>query len=681
MTTRVSRRIAAGTAVLLLAGVLAVVEPAGGQDAGALAGSIVVPVKHADRCDPIGGPRCMLPFPNDFFTIADSRTDTGRRVNLHRRSTPANRDGVHIDPTEQNRNDGFSPGSALVALIPGLDVRSGWLRRGPAPITDMAQSLQRDAPIVLVDADTGKRHPYWAELDANATSDENRLLFVRPAVNFREGHRYVIGLRKLKNAANQPIPPSDAFRAYRDSLDTHDPLLERRRPAMERIFRDLGRAGVERGGLTLAWDFTVASERNLSERLLHMRDDAFEALGRSAPAFHVDSVEEAGPGTVLRTVRGTFEAPRYLTGTGLPGSVLNNGTRGDVLPQRNGTQTANFVCVVPRSALLPSGGANPSRMSLYGHGLLGDADQVGGAASRYASASNTTFCATDWIGMASEDVLNAVTILQDLSRFRSLADRLQQGILNFLFLGRLMKHADGLSSDPAFQDASGAALLDQRHLAFVGVSQGGILGGAATAVAQDWKRAYLGVPAMNYSTLLNRSIDFDIYGAILNPRYPDPADRQLGLLLVQMLWDRGENNGYAQHLTSDPYRNTKAKQVFLFEAFGDHQVANVATEVMARTIGARLRVPGLALGRSPDVEPFWDIRPVGRLPSQGQSYLVVWDFGAPAPPTANVPPREGEDPHGKGRDDPDVLRMTAEFLDHGRLVDVCGGAPCQTLDP
>ena len=48
---------------------------------------------------------------------------------------------------------------------------------------------------------------------------------------------------------------------------------------MEDIFRRLGRAGIERGGLYLAWDFTVASERSLSRRMLSIRDRAFAELG------------------------------------------------------------------------------------------------------------------------------------------------------------------------------------------------------------------------------------------------------------------------------------------------------------------------------------------------------------------------------------------------------------------
>ncbi len=51
---------------------------------------------------------------------------------------------------------------------------------------------------------------------------------------------------------------------------------------------------------------------------------------------------------------------------------------------------------------------------------------------------------------------------------------------------------------------------------------------------------------MNYSVLLNRSVDFDTYAAFLDPAYPDEMSQQMVLSMVQMLWDRGESNGYAQ---------------------------------------------------------------------------------------------------------------------------------------
>ena len=116
-----------------------------------------------------------------------------------------------------------------------------------------------------------------------------------------------------------------------------------------------------------------------------------------------------------------------------------------------------------------------------------------------------------------------------------------------------------------------------------GNSQGGIMGGAVAAVMIDGSRATLGVPGMNYSTLLQRSVDFDQYAAFLYASYRSSLDQQFVLSFIQGLWDRAENDGYAQHLTSDPYPGIPAKDLLLIEAFGDHQVANVSTEVLART--------------------------------------------------------------------------------------------------
>ena len=98
------------------------------------------------------------------------------------------------------------------------------------------------------------------------------------------------------------------------------------------------------------------------------------------------------------------------------------------------------------------------------------------------------------------------------------------------------------------------------------------------------------------------------------PAYPDELIRPLLLSLIQTLWDRGDPDGYAWHMTDDPYPNTPAHTVLLHMAFGDHQVANVATEVEARTIGARLRLPAVDPGRSTDVHPFYGIEPITQVP-------------------------------------------------------------------
>ena len=102
-------------------------------------------------------------------------------------------------------------------------------------------------------------------------------------------------------------------------------------------------------------------------------------------------------------------------------------------------------------------------------------------------------------------------------------------------------------------------MLDTSKLYYNGNSQGGILGGALTAVSPDFTRASLGVPAMGYSTLLTRSIDFDAYSRILYPAYPNELSRPLALSLIQMLWDRGEPNGYAHRMTDPAARRTRRR--------------------------------------------------------------------------------------------------------------------------
>ena len=104
-----------------------------------------------------------------------------------------------------------------------------------------------------------------------------------------------------------------------------------------------------------------------------------------------------------------------------------------------------------------------------------------------------TVCGTYWSGLSAanggEDTGQAAAAIQDLSKFGAITDRLQQGMLNMLFLGRAMVAADGFRAHPAFAGAFDAT----QRLFYDGNSQGGIEGGALTAIAPDFDRAVLGV--------------------------------------------------------------------------------------------------------------------------------------------------------------------------------------------
>ena len=679
-----------GLAAVLAALILLLLIPAGAS-AKRIAGVDVRP-----GCDFIDPAVCQFPWPNDVFTKRDKSTATGLRLDLRRSAMPRNKDGKPIAPTDMNRADGFSPGSAMLVKVPGLDSPAA-VRRSRLPgLSNLRRGLARNSPVVVINARTGKRHPIWAEIDSNAERRADRVLIIRPARNLKEGERYIVALRNLRNRRGKEIQAGRGFRIYRDGIRTGARPIERRRRHFARIFRALRKAGVERGELYLAWDFTVASERSLAGRMLHIRDDAFARLGDrnlrdlrvagSSPTVSIDSVRDltlAEDDRIARKVEGTITVPCYLTNGCAPGGSFRFNKRG--LPRRTGTTTAKFFCNIPRSALDP---ASPpkARISLYGHGLLGRATEIdAGNVRSMSNEHNFVFCATPWAGFANEDVPHIVSVLGDLSRFNTVADRMQQGFLNMLYLGRAMLHPQGLSTLPAFQK-NGQSVLQTDRLFFDGNSQGGIMGGALTAVAPDFDRAVLGVPGMNYSTLLQRSVDFDTYAAILYPNYPTVIDRQLWLSQLQLLWDRGEANGYAHHMTRDPLPDTPRHNVLMHVAFGDHQVSDTTAEVEARTIGARAYRPALDAGRSP-----WSrlqlIPSIGSLAFTG-SAIVFWDTGpvrtvgtetegTDAPPRTNVPNRSGDDPHENPRATPSARTQKSEFLKvGGRVVSVCGGGPC-----
>ncbi len=262
--------------------------------------------------------------------------------------------------------------------------------------------------------------------------------------------------------------------------------------------------------------------------------------------------------------------------------------------------------------------------------------------------------------------------------FPKTPDRLQQGFVNINYLARLMTHANGFVSNEAFR-SDGRPVIDTSDVFYDGNSQGGILGAAATALATEWSRAVLGVPGMNFSTLLDRSRAFLNFRPVIDTAYPNALERQIVLALMQMVWDRGEANGYANHLGDRPLPGRSEHRVLLHVALGDFQVADVTAFVEARSFGAAVHRPATANDRV-GIDYAFDL-PAIDYPWSG-SAVVLWDSGVPLPPLGNVPPDGAgdalgrHDPHEDPRYDADVRLQKSEFLrSNGAVIDVCDG-PC-----
>jgi hypothetical protein len=627
-------------------------------------------------CDRLDDAACLLPFPNDAFRA-------GGRVAFRTSQMPRNTDGKAIDASGWKGLDGFSPGSVILTKVPGLGTDAALKKTGAVSLSDLSKYTNKTAPILVVDEQTGKRWPIWAELDDNAKAG-SRLLEVHPAKNFLEGHTYVVVLRSLKRANGRAIPAGRRFAALRDGR-------AKQSSRYNKIFKAIKKAGVKRDrSLFLTWDFTVATERSLAGRTLSMRDQAFAQLGDTnladnavqgraplytlAPAnYSADANLATKAQAYAQVVEGTVQVPCFMTGNCAPGGRMVLDKSGK--PVQQSIYNARFTCVVPATATA----ANPARLALYGHGLLGKETEIvtGPDVPKMAAESNTVFCATPWIGMSAEDIPNAIKVLGDFTGMPTMADRLQQGFLDALVLGRLMANPSGLATNPLFQQ-NGAPIVRTGEIGYDSNSQGGIAGGALTALAPDFRYAVLGVPGMNYSVLLPRSKDFDLYSKAMYPKYPDQVERPLILDLAQLLWDSGEGDGYAQHMTTHPLPGTPTHAVLLDVALGDHQVTPFQADVEARTIGASIHTPIVPAGRSPQAKPSWGIPAIGGYPFAG-SAIVYWDAG-PArvnvAPLANHPNSGLEDPHEFVRRTPAARQQKATFLAGGGIVDTCGAAAC-----
>jgi hypothetical protein len=648
--------------------------------------------RPAADCQPFARTPCLLPFPDNRFTRPDPSTPTGLRVRLPAGAMPVNAAGQRIGTGDYNRNDGFSPGSALIVNVPGLDNARAWARTGAAGLLNLSQALAKRQPIVVIDETTGRRQLISSQLDANAPTPQTTNLMILPAQEFTDGHTYVVALRNLRNAAGHLLKAPAWFQKLRDGRSL--PAVQRsQRARYARIFASLERAGIPRRPLYEAWDFTVGSAKNLTSRLLAIRNNAFAQLGDHdladgkvqghAPAYAVTATSNLTP--QLRDVQGTFEVPCYLVTCG-PTATTGfhyGSSRPDALPTQipGNRATASFECIVPATA----SPAHPARISLYGHGLLGSRSEVTDSwVQALATNYDMVFCATDWWGLADGDTGFDASAIANLRQFPLVIDRLQQGVLNTLYLGRLMFNPQGFAASPAFQQG-GQSLLDTSQLYFDGNSQGGIEGGLTTAVSPDFRRAVLGVTGIDYSNLLvQRSTDFAPFKAILNKSYPDPSLYPVILDVLQQLWDRGDPSGYAEQMTSHPLPDTPSHVVLMQLAYGDFQVSMYAGAAEARTIGASAYTPALDPARARDRNLLYGIPAIGHYPFAG-SAIEIWDSGpgrVQPPPVANLPPASGThniDPHEDPRKTPAAQAQISAFLEpRGAVVDVCHGQPCHS---
>jgi hypothetical protein len=708
---------ATGTLVGLAAGwheLGAQVSVAGGVFAAARAFEVAT-LSNPDACDVLNDVACLLPFPSSRFLVR-ANTRTGFRVELPPAQHLPQFGGVTSDPAHFVANDGFSPTAQVLMHFPGgVDVAgSDAPRIDPVTRSYGTRGLDADSPTLLLDWETGERVNHWLENDARARNASRVLTFLRPGESLVPGRRYVVAVRRLVNASGAPVAAEPAFAAIRDRRPTTIAAVRARAEQLEPTLARLERFGVERGELILAFDFVVMSDASLAGDMLNMRRDGFrwlaEQLDAGAQPFTVTKVTDVNPGcadpaqSTWRRIEGTFAVPLFLAGDPFnAASVPTFLTRdADGAPRASGITQAPFGAAIPCTALL--GGA-PRPGLVIGHGLFGTGVSTVGSlsASRGLAGFDFVSVATNWSGLSGPDVAGPLDqtfiyqIIVDPTLFPALPDRLRQGQLNTLILARLLARG-AFNADPAFQLPDGTGVIDGEVAPYYfGASLGGIMGTMFGALSPDVEKLNVDVPAINFSLLLHRATPFVQFEQLITLLNRDALDQSLGLALQHELWVRGEPAGYATHVTQNPFPDTNAKQVLATVALYDHQVANLGSQLLGRTLrlgtleGSVMR----GLAGQPD------------LTGPQDAGYVVYSTGSFDPDNSAhapfIPPLFNEqvqiskcDPHGRrGFIPASVAQLLGFFTPGGRIENFCsddgvcnasepqewpnGAAPCDPL--
>lgn len=652
---------------------------------------VPLPAGASQDCQPLVGAECMSAIPSFFWTRTDASTATGTRVDLPRAAMPTSKTGVVVEPAEWNRRDGFSNAMPTIILLPSPPDASRL-----ADELHTERSVGPDAPTWMVDLTTGQRMRHVAELDKNAKDPSRAALILRPWTVPPAGHRIAVALTKqLVDLSGKPYPRTPAMQALFSGQATGYARLDAQRQDWQetrKAFESLGLASQECVAL---WHYQTASEAWTSGVLRAMRDLTMAATANGGLGIVIDQAEVAPefaslmpklsptlssiqvsvtpqhPDVAVRLV-GKFEVPLFLTGSGLDARLNWVGNGPAVALQ--GTTWRPFVLLIPPKALLSP---TPPPLVLYGHGFLRGAciemcHKAGAAefVTHFAAAAGFVMVGTDWWGLSQAELGVALGVVQNFNLAPQLTEKLVQAAIGPIALSRAVRgkllgmpvvqvqRKDGTTRPPADPQA---------ELLYYGNSLGGIMGTTAVAIHPDIGRAVLNVAGGVWSTLMNRSSNFNTFLALLGDTMPDAYAQQVALALLQSQWDLSDPVQFASFVAAKPLPGSVANRRGLWTvSWGDSQVPNYASGTLARAAQAPLLTPA--------VQAWVDNVTAAALTLAGQpsatqgdgfagpQAFVQWDSQRGTHPPGNALPWPDNEAHYATRWMPEFQQMVYRFL-------------------
>ncbi|RME20620.1 MAG: hypothetical protein D6798_20075 [Deltaproteobacteria bacterium] len=602
---------------------------------------------------------CLTPWPNMERMAADPSSETGLRLSYDTSMFWSPDGELPLDPSIVNLFDGVSPTQPAIVNL-GRDVAPDLL----SGLGDDAQSLADDAAIALVRVATGERVPLLTEMDRSNRElgyDGRYALIIRPTTPLEPGERYVVALTDdLVDVDGQPFDSPDAFTALRDDIATDDARVEDLRDRYDNtLFPALEQAGLPREHLLLAWEYQVASEAQILGPITSMRDQALADIEEGGVPFTVDLVEQAPNDRVAFLVEGEFQPPSFLVDNEL---AYADDAYSAVL--QSDRQSFEYTMIVP-AGLAPG---EPVPLVVMGHGLFGQGRDyltsggVGEVVQEMAVQAGAVVIATDWIGLSGGDLdLILEEVVPDIARIRIVTDRLAQSLVNNIALVELarrdLQFVEGLPYSPD------APLIDPDRLYYYGVSLGGIQGTSFTALHPDVQRAVVAVPGAGWTHMIQRSVDFTEIDTLLDLLYPDPLTQLVFVSALQSFFDASDPVNLGRLLRDSD------KTVIVQEAIGDCQVPNLATEILARTVGvshlqeAIVPIYGVDTVQGP-IEHARVLTQI-ELPDALDDYM---------PPDENTIPTQDNGVHSNSVLSDVALSQVLTLVETGQAVHPCDGA-------
>jgi len=617
----------------------------------------------------LGTDGVMDPFPS-FHVMA--MTGDGCRVRVPEAAMPAVIDGSPLPTSRFDVRDGFSAGQTAIWRS-GVAVDPGSLPRWD----DVDGGLGANDSVQLWDVDAGVRLPAFAEVDAYPEqADDDRALLVRPLAPLPFGARVaVVVTDRVRTRAGGTLEAPAGFAEIRDAEDPGDDPVTLHYDAL--LVR-LAELGVPREGVVMAWDFPVGTHANIAAPLdavlAQMRDD-LPVDEAHEPSVSVDALLDRDNGDtpasgLWRELRGSFQLTHHLwvDDDAAPDEEHDGGAfrvDADGRPIPRGEAPAFFVAVVPESVRDAAPGTVP--VVVFGHGIFS-------APAEYLAAPNDPNATVElldrmgaigiggeWRGLTERDRPDAIRVAVDIGQFPLLTDKLVQGVSNQIALPRLMRST--FRDHEAFQDGNGDSYIDPSRMYYFGISLGGIEGLTLLAHSEVVEHGVTHVPGSLWSTMLERSTNWNAFEPFVIDHVPTASDRQLIYAASQLLWD-----------PVDPvthHRDLGGKSVLMQVSIGDEQVPNFTAEVMAR--GARF--PAV----SPSVTEPAGLSTLPVPSSPGASGYMEFDLVTEPVPEVNRPAEGATGAHTGIRGTDEVITQVVGFFSEGAegtITHPCGTEPC-----